>query len=94
MGGSEAAGAGVTIDPMVLIGVITPLVGLMEKAVHILPGKPLGGEREDTCPYGVPPVTMALLPPVVTGTIETVPPRRSCIATPELEDNTVLLGFP
>ena len=83
---------GLINGPMVLIGVITPVLGLMDTAVQLLPAKPLGGEIEDNCPNGVPPVTMALLPPVETGTTETVPPRRNCIVTAELEDKTVLLG--
>jgi hypothetical protein len=40
-----------------------------------------------------PPVTTALDPPEVIGTIETVPPLRNCIDTAELEDKTVLAGF-
>ena len=85
---------GLIYGPMVLIGVMTPVLGLMDTAVQLLPAKPLGGEIEDNGPNGVPPVTMALLPPVETGTTETVPPRRSCIVTAELEDKTVLFGFP
>jgi hypothetical protein len=84
---------GLIYGPMVLIGVMTPVLGLMDTAVQLLPAKPLGGEIEDNGPNGVPPVTMALLPAGETGTTETVPPLRNCIVTPELEDKTVLLGL-